>query len=626
MKRIILFVFAAAAILSCAKEPSPARKFTLKASMPSALTKTSLGPRSGDTYPVLWSAGDKIRVNGADSDALETGGGSTASFSFTSGIPTPYRILYGASGSRADAVVIPSAQTYVQGGIADGTVPMYAYSDDASFTMHHLSAVISLTLTGSAIIKDISVSSADGTPLAGSFAVNFSSGALKAESGVNTVQLRLPSGGVSLSGGKTFLFAVAHSFQSKGVLFEITSSDGSVMIVNALNGIVRLAAGRVYEIPSMTFTPNAEPVALISNYTELKNFASRVSAGELLLKARLSADITGDSSWTPMEGFKGDFDGAGHTISGLTKAFCNELTGCVRNLTLNSDISISSKNDIVGDESIFWAGILANRLYTYATVQNCVTEGSISYTQWGKELRVGGFAGYAPRGTVTGCVNKASVTATGDGSSLVQVGGLIGRNYSSVDAIYVENCTNEGTVCIGGTVKGLNVGGIVGLMDSKHTSTLKTDVNCGNIVIASETSITGEISMGGIAGKALARMDGCANYGTLQESATTTQAHNIGGIAGWIISDNMSSCISSGSILMDGSKAGVVRCGGLLGYATADDSINAITISGNTFNGAVTIDVPTHSTLFAEPITGLYNGVTFTETDNDTVQGVITVN
>lgn len=627
MRRSILPLVAAVfAAISCAKEPFPAEKSTLTASMPPALTKTSLGPKSGSTYPILWRAGDKIRVNGVDSEALETGGSSTASFSFNEGITPPYRIIYGAADNRTDAVEIPSVQTYVNGGIADGSVPMYSYSGDASFSMHHLTAIISITLTGSKTIKDISVSSADGSLLAGSFAVDFSSGALRAESGVTSVHLRLPSGGVSLSGGKTFMFAVARSYQSKGVVFEITASDGSVMVITALKGVVKLGAGKVYEIPSTEFVANAEPVTLISNYSELMAFASRVADGELLLKARLSADIVGDATWTPMEGFKGDFDGAGHTISGLRKAFCNELIGCVRNLTLNSDISISSKNDIVGDESIFWAGILANRLYTYATVQNCVTEGSISYTQWGKELRVGGFAGYAPRGTLTGCVNKAAISAVGDGSALVEVGGIIGRNYASTDAIYIENCTNEGPISISGTVKGLNAGGIIGLMDSKHTSTLKADVNSGDIVIASGTSLTGEISMGGIAGKALGRMEGCTNYGTLHESAATTQDHNIGGIAGCVITDKVSSCISSGSILMDGSKAGVVRCGGILGYSKDDDSVSSITLSGNTFNGVITIDIPTHSTLLAEPLTGLYNGVTNTETGNDTAEGVITVN
>lgn len=624
MKRIIILLFAAFAVFSCAKEPSPAEKLTLTASMPEALTKTSLGPKSGSTYPVLWSAGDKIRVNGVDSDVLESGGGSTASFSFTDGITPPYRILYGAANGRSNAVEIPSVQTFVNGGIADRSAPMYSYSTDASFGMHHLSAIISLPLTGSATIKDISVSSADGTPLAGNYTVDFSSGAINAESGVPTVNLRLPSGGVSLSGGKTFLFAVASSYQAKGVVFEITASDGSVMVVTALKGVVSLSAGKVYEIPSVQFAANAEPVTLISNYTELKAFATRVTNGELLLRARLSADIIGDSSWTPLEGFKGDFDGAGHKITGLTKAFCNELIGCVRNLTLDSNISISSKDDIVGDESVFWAGILTNRLYTYATVQNCVTEGSISYAQWGKELRVGSIAGYAPRGTVTGCVNKASISAVGDGSSLVEVGGLIGRNYASSDAIYIENCTNEGSISISGTVKGLNVGGIVGLMDSKHTSTLKADVNSGDIVIESGTNFTGDvISMGGIAGKALARLEGCANYGTLHESAATTKAHNIGGIAGWVITDNVSYCTSSGSILMNGSSAGVVRCGGISGYVTADDSVSAITISDCVFNGSITINIPTHSTLCIEPITGLYNGVSYTENDNDTSKGII---
>ena len=109
----------------------------------------------------------------------------------------------------------------------------------------------------------------------------------------------------------------------------------------------------------------------------------------------MTADIAADNSWTPMEGFTGDFDGGGHTISGLKKAFVNELQGCIRNLTVDADISISSKDDIAGDESIYWAGILTNRMYTGALISNCVAKGSLSYSQWGKELRAGAFCAAA---------------------------------------------------------------------------------------------------------------------------------------------------------------------------------------------------------------------------------------
>ena len=604
MRKLLYILPFAALLLSCAKEMThPAgNDFTLVAAMPSASTKTVLGPKDGGAYPVLWSVGDRITVNGVQSLPLSVleAGGRTAVFHFPESLKPPYHVRYGTT--------VPSVQQYCEGNIRSGYAPMEAVSSAATFTLSHQSCIVALPLSGDKTLAGISLSALDGTPVASG----------------GTVQLTMPDGGVGIASGKTFHLVLRPAALPKGLKMEICSTDGQRMILTAFAGET-LVAGKVYEFPTCTFTANAEPVTIIDSYNELKEFASRVTAGEKYQEVRLTADIAVDGSWRPLEGFTGDFDGGGHTVSGLTRAFANELRGCIRNLTAEGNISITGVNDIVGDETVFWAGILANRIYSGGTVINCTTRGSIRYTQWGKTAEVGALCGYAPRGTVLNCVNEASVTVIGDGSAEIFAGGLFGRIYASSDAITVTSCRNYGAITVRGTVKEASIGGIVGNMDAKHTSLLQDNFNAGEITLEAASTIKGVLNIGGIAGYSLNDFSGCRNEGVIHQGASTTLIQNVGGIGGNIVTSLVQECANAGKILLDGSSAGVVRCGGIIGFAGGDSSVSGITISGCTYSGEITADIASHSTIYAKPITGLYSIMSHTETDCTYSEGKITI-
>ena len=54
-------------------------------------SRTQLGEKAGSTYPLYWSEGDKISVNGVESNAAVIGGnGSVATFAFSGTLTTPY--------------------------------------------------------------------------------------------------------------------------------------------------------------------------------------------------------------------------------------------------------------------------------------------------------------------------------------------------------------------------------------------------------------------------------------------------------------------------------------------------------------------------------------------------------
>lgn len=556
---IISWIFLCLAFISCTKQPV-AEDFVLEVSMPGTVTKTVLGPQAAGVYPVLWSVGDYITVNGVPSKpltALEAGAG-TAVFHFSSSIKTPYQVQYGTE--------VPAFQQYTDGNIRSFSAPMQTVSYDASFAMEHRACVLSLPLSGSVSIAGISVAALDGTPL----------------SGAGTVQLTIPGGGVSISSAKTFCLVLQPAYLEKGLSVDIYSTAGDRMNLVSFVGET-LTAGTVYEFPATTFRANARPVTVIANYSQLKAFAERVATGEKYLQARMTADIAADDTWTPLKSFTGEFDGGGYTLSGLKKAFADELQGCIRNLTVEADISIASKDDIVGDEKVYWAGILTNRMYTGARVSHCVAQGSISYRQWGKELRVGAFCGYAVRGALDHCVNKAAITVIGDGTAAVQAGGIVGRAYASSDQVHIRDCRNEGSLSLSGSLKSTETGGIVGQFQPAPASVL------------SGCSFTGDISFG--------------------SDSILSGAMNLGGIAGSTRTASIADCFSGGTMTVRPTSSGDIRAGGILGNAQSYTGDDSISLTGCTFSGTLMIAVPTHGTIKTNAFTGHYSTATHTETD-----------
>lgn len=552
----IIGIYLVLAFLSCTRQDQPAMEdFILEISMPETLTKTVLGPKAAGVYPVLWSVGDYITVNGVQSKPLKAleAGSITAVFHFSESIKTPYHVQYGTE--------VPSSQQYTEGNISSFSAPMQATSYEAAFTLKHQACVLSLPLSGSVNVAGISVSALDGTSL--------SSG--------GTVQLTIPEGGVSIASSKTFCVALKPAYLEKGLCVDIYTTTGDRMNLVSFVGET-MRAGNVYEFPATTFKANTHPVTVIANYAQLKAFAEKVAMGEKYLQARMTADIVADNTWMPLEGFTGEFDGGGHTLSGMKKAFVNELQGCIRNLTVEADIVIASKDDIVGEETVYWAGILTNRMYTGAQVSNCVAKGSISYSQWGKELRVGAICGYAVRGTIERCVSKAAITPSGDGSAAVIAGGIVGMVYASSDQVHILNCRNEGTLALNGTLKNAEAGGIVGRFQPAATS------------ILSGCSFTGDI--------------------TFESGSTLSGAMNLGGIAGSTKTASVVNCSSEGTMTVNSSSSGAIRAGGILGNAQS----NSISLTDCSFSGAMTIHVPTHGTIDTNAFTGLYSTDTHTET------------
>ena len=160
-----LIIAGLAALFSCSKQKEgKTGGFTLVAGVSD--TKTTVGERTGSgTYPIFWSEGDAISVNGIASAELSSvqAGGSQASFNFES---TPvaasvYNILYPAS-SQDDKLLFDGEKIPLYGNIS---------SLDEVASLRSPANVILLTLKGSAVITHLEASAVAGEKICGLFTV-----------------------------------------------------------------------------------------------------------------------------------------------------------------------------------------------------------------------------------------------------------------------------------------------------------------------------------------------------------------------------------------------------------------------------------------------------------------------
>ena len=252
----------------------------------------------------------------------------------------------------------------------------------------------------------------------------------------------------------------------------------------------------------------------------LKVAADEVNSGNTDINIILDKDIDlSDIDWTPIgtesRPYTGNFDGGGHTITGLKidKSGTDYvgLIGClgsggkVQNVTL-TNISVSGANCVGG---------IAGQ--NYGTVENCSVNGTVT----GKGFTdTGGIAG-TNYGTISGCSAEGTVTGS------VNVGGIAGLCVPNYD-------TGTGSL-IGSTIEGCHstaavsgissVGGVVGNLG--NGCSFMACYSTGNVTA---TITDGNASVGGVVGiNGQGTVTAC--YHATGE-ITSSGGDRIGGIAG----------------------------------------------------------------------------------------------
>ena len=227
-----------------------------------AKTRTYLGAKENDNYPIYWSEGDRIVVNGNMSEeaVINTGNPTSAQFTINAVLDYPRSILYTGdySAESADCVVFPAEQLYEANSIVSGYAPMYGYVTTANTTIQlkHLAGILRFPIKGSTsglTLKSISVKSNGGEALSGSFAVDCSNGNISATQNCESEILYLANCALSTDNATIFNIVMPKGDYNTCTI-TFTDSNGGKMICSWSPSSVK--AGIVREFKDITYQAN----------------------------------------------------------------------------------------------------------------------------------------------------------------------------------------------------------------------------------------------------------------------------------------------------------------------------------------------------------------------------------
>lgn len=541
-------------------------------------TRTSLGDKSGTEYPVLWSAGDKVAVNGVASEPLaaEYAGKTAAQFTVT-GVAAPFDVIYPADVLMADGTVgISEIQEYVPGSFAQGSAVMVGHSDSPNGVIKNLYGFVKVPILkgDEKTVKSVTLHSNNLEAMTGTFAVDYVNAALEPLSGMDFVKVTAAEGIPFVEDKAEVVIAVPAGTYANGFTVKIVATDGTAMTAKAYtaNGIT-IDAGTLLAMPEVQFYPN-ETVSEITDAAQLQAFLSAASAGaydnfknengEVLLGSDI--DMTG-VTLTSATQFDGVFNGQGYALknwkSDGTALFAQINAGAVvKNVMIDESCEMNVSTTNAGNK-----GFIAN--YNLGTISGCANDAPIvlEIETATAQYMIGaivGLSGSKSEALVTNCVNNGDMTITIGSmtASSYYFGGVVGDTSGKANTVCMSNCINNGdiTVNIDGANgwKNVYLGGCSGAGNSNGV--ISDCTNNGKIDFYLDKAYKGAYpNIGGITGYAACHINGCKNTGDVSIRTNTYKASDapqitrpaIGGIAGYVNGD-VTGCENLGHILLQG--------------------------------------------------------------------------
>ena len=224
-----------------------------------AHTRTSLGDKVGEIYPVSWSEGDRIMANGLRSlDAnIDSENKSRATFDFSKIFYYPCSITYPSTSSILSSVVVFAAeQNYVEGSTESGVLPMCGYVANKSenVTLKHLAAILRFAVKSDkeGVMLSKIVITSSSAKLSGEFSVDCANATITPKnSSSNTITYNLPVN-FTLSTTEDSIFHIALPAGSTGsCVVEFIEPSGAKMVASLSDRTLK--AGVVREFSSLTY-------------------------------------------------------------------------------------------------------------------------------------------------------------------------------------------------------------------------------------------------------------------------------------------------------------------------------------------------------------------------------------
>ena len=535
-------------------------------------SKTQLGEKDTDgKYPLYWSQGDQISINGVPSIALSENydGAVAATFSFeTASLNAPYCVVYPASEGVGEGATYPvtfaAEQPYTVGTFATGTAPMYGYAAEATSTieMHHLTGVLRLAVKGSGEAITKVVATSESGKIAGEFTVNCTNGTLVAgENASDKITVTFAEPLVLGEVATPIYVAVPAGSYGKFAITLCTATDK--MQVKFDSESKPITAGIVREFNEFTYIPNIVETSdafEIDGKDALIEFASIAASFAPYTQAKVTAeiDMTG-YNWTPIEEF-GDFlfDGGNFAIKGLNAPLFGTTNADIKNVKL-TDIAMTTNG-------LLRFGAIVCHPFN-STIENCEVSGTItvsnpdfvpaeSYDVTNTVIVVGGISGYSQGTNFIGCNNRANITI----SQIAQSAGpVIIPCFAGVTGFETTYTSDSGDV-IKGTITNCSNYGAISYEDNSTERWLRPCIAgvVGYSPTANELVISGCNNHGAISMKNCVT-NGAAGHGSCEY---------VGGVVGKVFKATITSCTNhaTGTITVDGDLT--YPCvGGVLAYS-----------------------------------------------------------
>ena len=267
MKRVLIYTFASVALLftACVKSSDDITPTDGATSLTISLeqTRTSLGDKVGDNYPVYWSEGDKIAINGECSTPASINAENRASASFTvdANLASPYCITYpytSATTTSTPKVVFPAEQSYTEGTFSTESAPMcgYATTTAKSINLSHLAGVLRLPVKAEQegiVLDKVVITSKTGAKIAGTFSVDCKSATITpSEECYNAITYSLPDNFTLSTTTAESLFITIPSGNIGECTIEFIEASGKKM-TSQWRASTAVKAGVVREFKTITY-------------------------------------------------------------------------------------------------------------------------------------------------------------------------------------------------------------------------------------------------------------------------------------------------------------------------------------------------------------------------------------
>ena len=582
-------------------------------------SRTQLGEKADGVYPLYWSEGDKIAVNGVVSNEVpaDAVGAAAATFTLNGTLAYPYNVIYPAPAEGVVAVaegcypvVFPATQEYKAGNIDGAAAAMYGYAEEGSApVLNHLTGVLRFAVKGEVTLSELVVKAQSGA-IAGTYDVNCATGALTAQTGSTSDTVTLSFGqGLTLGAEATPIYVAVPAGEYGEVVVTINTVSGEQMVVKFNTDGKPIAAGKVREFAEFEFVANTtDEEFVIDSKESLIRFAANPTKSA---KVTANIDMTG-VDWTPIEGFTKTFDGGNFEIKGLNAPLFALTYGSIKNVKL-VDVNMTTNN------RLRFGALACEVMATGNTsISNCEVSGTInvsnpdftpasSYSSIYDVVSVGGLVGYAKGAAFENCENKVAITVSQvfQGGSSTRINPTVGGIAGYVNSITPEgatdklntsfvNCTNRGALSYAdnATARCLcpSVGGVLGFSASDNGLTLTGCKNYGNIgvkgVLYGANGVGGSESIGGVAAKVTtATSTECYNYGSITVDGDLTHPH-VGGIFAYSLNSSTTNCHNLGAIEIKSTATIIgVIVGGVVG-SSYDNQSGAAGVLQNCTNDA----------------------------------------